>query len=84
MGFDHPQELAVAGTAGLRHFHILSARKIRAGDAALDLADVCHAARSHDLAAVHTGTGADIHNIVSLAHGILVVFDYDQGVAQVA
>ena len=84
VGFDHPQELAVAGTAGLRHFHILSARKIRAGDAALDLADVCHAARSYDLAAVHTGTGADIHNIISLAHGILIVFDHDQGVAQVA
>ena len=33
---------------------------------------------------MHTGTGADIHNIISLAHGILIVFDHDQGVAQVA
>ena len=34
-------------------------------------------------AAVDTRTGADIHDIIRRPHGILIVLDDDQGIAQV-
>ena len=66
------------------NFHKFAAGKVLAGHTARGIADVLHTAGGHDLAAMHTGTGADIHNIVRLAHGVLVVLYYNQGVAQIA
>ena len=80
----HGEEVAVAGAAGLGHFDALAAGEIVAGDAAFGLADILHAAGRHDLAAVHTGTGADVHDIVRAAHGVLVVLHHDDRIAKVA
>ena len=41
-------------------------------------------ALGHDLAAVDACTGADVHDVVRRAHGVLVVLDHDEGVAQIA
>ena len=43
-----------------------------------------HTAGRHDLTAVHTGTGADVHDIVRIAHGVLVVLHHDDRIAKVA
>jgi len=37
-----------------------------------------------DLAALHAGTGTEVHDGVGGPHGVLVVLDHDHGVAQVA
>ena len=82
--FDHREHFAVTGAVGGGNFHKFAAGKVLAGHTARGIADILHAAGGHDLAAMHTGTGADIHNIVRLAHGVLVMLYYNQGVAQVA
>ena len=33
---------------------------------------------------MHTGTGADVHDIVRIAHGVLVVLHHDDRIAKVA
>ena len=82
--FDHREHFTVTGAVGGGNFHKFAAGKVLAGHTARGIANVLHTAGGHDLAAMHTGTGADIHNIVRLAHGVLVVLYYNQGVAQVA
>ena len=61
----------------------LRPEEIVAGNAALGLADILYAACGYDLAAVHTGTGAYVHDIVRAAHGVLVVLYHDDRVAQI-
>ena len=80
----HREEIAVARAAGLRHLDALAARQIVAGDAALGLADVLDGACGHDLAAVDARARADVHDIIGAAHGILVVLDHDDRIAEVA
>ena len=75
--------MAVAGAAGLGHGNALAAGEIVAGNAALGLADILYAACGYDLAAVHTGTGAYVHDIVRAAHGVLVVLDHNDRIAQI-
>ena len=41
-------------------------------------------ARGHDLAAVHAGARAEVDDIVRSQDGFLVVFDHDDGVADIA
>ena len=83
MRLDDAQRLAVSLAACLGDLYKFAARQIRARDAALDLANVRHAARSDDLAAVDARAGADIDNIVGLPHRVLIVFNDDQRVAKI-
>ena len=46
--------------------------------------DLLGRAAGHDLAAVHARARADVHDVVRLAHGVLIVLDDDDGVADVA
>ncbi len=39
--------------------------------------------RRHDLAAMNAGARADIDDIVRAAHGVLVVLDHDDGIAEI-
>ena len=75
--------MAVAGAAGLGHGNALAAGEVVAGNAALGLADILYAACGYDLAAMHTGTGAYVHDIIRAAHGVLVVLYHDDRVAQI-
>ena len=84
MCLDDAQEFPVSGTPRFGHLDIFAAREVCTGDTALDLADIRHTAGGYDLTAVDAGTGADIHNIIRLAHRILVMLHHDQGVAKVA
>ena len=68
--FDHREHFTVTGAVGGGNFHKFAAGKVLASHTARGIADVLHTAGGHDLAAMHTGTGADIHNIVRLAHGV--------------
>ena len=57
--------------------------EVVAGDGAGGVHDLLGRAAGHHLAAVDPGSGADIHDIVRCAHGVLVVLHHQQGVAQV-
>ena len=81
---DNAQHLAVAFPSDGRDLDKFASRQVRARDAALRLADIGNAARRHDLAAVYARAGTDIDNIVRLTHGVLVMLDNDQRVAEVA
>ena len=45
---------------------------------------IVDAALRHDMAAMNAGAGADVEHPVGGADGVLVVFDHDHGVAEVA
>ena len=76
--------IAVAGAAGLRYGNAFAAGEIIAGDAALCLADVLHAASGYDLTAMHACARAYIHDIIRAAHGIFIVLYHDHRIAEVA
>ena len=80
----HGQFFAIALAAHGRHRNELPAGQILPGHRSLALQQRVHRAFKHDLAAVPSRTRADIHNMVGGKHGILIVFDYDQGIAQIA
>ena len=48
-----------------------------------DLHDLFCSAAGDNLAAVGTGTGTDIYDIIRCQHGILIVFHHYQGIAQI-
>ncbi len=68
----------------LRHVDLPLAAEVLAGDRARRLEDVRVAALRHDFAAVHAGARADVDDVVGEADRVLVVFDHDDGVAEVA
>ena len=84
MRFDDAQEFAVALAPGGGNFDEFAAGQVRAGDAALHLADVSDAARRDDFAAMDARAGADVDDIVRLPHCVFVVLNDDQRVAEVA
>ena len=59
------------------------ARQVGAGDRFRIGQQVGIAAAVHDVATVFTGPGPDVDNPVGARDGVLVVFDHDQGVAEV-
>lgn len=75
--------IAVAGAAGLRYGNAFAAGEIIAGDTALCLADVLHAASGYDLTAMHACARAYIHDIIRAAHGIFIMLHHNQGIAKV-
>ena len=76
--------LPVPRPARCGHGHLLPAGEIIAGDGTGGIHDVLRRAAGHHIAAVDPRAGADVHNIVGGAHGVLVVLHHDEGVAQVA
>ena len=62
---------------------LLSAGQIVPGDRAGGVHHLFRRSGGHHPAPVHPGAGADVHDIVGLPHGVLVVLHHQQGVAQV-
>ena len=72
---------------GASHFgdgYGVFARKILARDGIRRRHDILDAARRHDLSAVHPRSGADVHDVIRLADGLLVMLHDDESVAEVA
>ena len=78
------QLFAVALAAHGRHGDTLAAGQVLAGDRVLALHQLVHLAGEHDLAAVPARARADVHDEIRRAHGVLVMLDHDQRVAQIA
>ncbi len=76
--------LAVALPALLGHRDGDRAGEVLASDALAALHDLLGRALRDDIAAVDAGAGAEVHDVVRGAQGLLVVLDDDQGVADVA
>ena len=74
----------VGGPPDVRHRDGLLAGQILTGDRLLVGQQLLQRAAVHDLAAVLTGAGADVHDPVGDLDGVLVVLDDDQRVAHVA
>ena len=75
--------LAVAFAPNFGHRNEFFARKVLSGDRFLAFEQLVYRALEHDLAAVAARARTDIHNVVSCKHGVLVVLDYDERVAEV-
>src|SRR5262249_31791373 len=67
-----------------RNVDALHTGEVLARQALLVGDDIIEGAGRHDLAAAHAGAGAEIDDVVGGPHGVLVVLDDDDGVAQVA
>ena len=80
----HGQEFPVSLAALRRNGDLLDAGEILAGDRARAAHDVLQRPGRDDLAAVYARAGADVHDIIGGAHGVLVVLDDQNGVAEVA
>ena len=78
------QRFAVALAPNFGHRNEFFARKVLSGDRFLAFEQLVYRALEHDLAAVAARARADIHNVVSCKHGVLVVLDHDERVAEVA
>ena len=79
---DH-KRMAVSGAAVCRHGNFLFPGQILPGDGALTARDLLRCAGADHFPTVHTRTGADVDEIVRRAHGVLIVLDDDERVAEV-
>ena len=70
-------------SSGRRHGDLQLSAQIFAGDGFRYLHDLLRGTAGNDLSSVGAGTRADIHDIVSRQHGILVVLHDDQCVAEI-
>ena len=75
--------LAVAFAPDFGHRNEFFARKVLSGDGFVAFEQLVDRALEHDLAAVASRARTDIHNVVSCKHGVLVVLDHDERVAEV-
>ena len=75
--------LAVAFAPDFGHRNEFFARKVLSGDGFVAFEQLVYRALEHDLAAVAACARTDIHNVVSCKHGVLVVLDHDERVAEV-
>ena len=75
--------LAVAFAPDFGHRNEFFARKVLSGDGFVAFEQLVYRALEHDLAAVAARARTDIHNVVSYKHGVLVVLDHDERVAEV-
>ena len=75
--------LTVAFAPDSGHRNEFFARKVLSGDGFVAFEQLVYRALEHDLAAVASRTRTDIHNVVSCKHGVLVVLDHDERVAEV-
>ena len=77
--------LAGIGFASLlRHRHFKRARQILAGQAFLGGDDFLRCAFGNHFAAMNTGTGANIDNMVGGHNGFLIMLNHDNRIAEVA
>ena len=84
-GSDHAQLLGLMRLAACGgHFDLPSAGDVVAGDGALGFYEVLGGAGVDDFAAVFAGAGADVDHPVGAAYRVLVVFDDNQRVAEIA
>ena len=80
----HFQPPAVRLLPDGRDFDLPAPRQKVARDGARLPHDILDGAAGDDFAAVDARLGSDVHDIVGGAHGVLVVFDDDERVAEVA
>ena len=84
-GSDHAQLLGLMRLAACGgHFDLPSAGDVVAGDGAWRFGDFSGGAGIHDLAAMFAGARTDVDDPVRVSDGVLVMFDDDQRVAEVA
>src|SRR5690606_4229207 len=76
--------LGIGEATLLRYLDATFSRKILAGQRLGRLEDVAELALGDDAPAMHAGTGADIDDMVGGADRILVMFDHDHRVAEIA
>ena len=76
--------LAAAFAPDFGHRNEFSARKILSGDGFITFQQLVYRALEHDLAAVAARAGANVYDVVSRKHGVLVMLDHDERVAEVA
>ena len=74
---------AAARPPGLWHLDLPRAGQILTGDGFLTGFDVFQGPLHHEIAACHARAGTDVDDLVRALHGLLVVLDDDQSVAQV-
>ena len=67
-----------------KHGDLLASGDVGAGEGSGRVHDFEQAFRGDQLAAMTTGAGAEIDDIVGAANGFFIVLDYEDGVAQVA
>ena len=75
--------LAVAFAPDFGHRNEFFARKVLSGDGFVAFEQLVYRALEHNLAAVASRARTDIHNVISCKHGVLVVLDHDERVAEV-
>ena len=78
------QLLAVARAARLGNFNGLAARHVLAGDRALGRHDFRGRSGGHHFATQATRAGAEVDHVVRAFDGLLIVFDHQHRIAQVA
>ena len=78
------QFFPIALAADIRYGNALAAGQVLSGDGLFTLQQFIYRALKHDLAAVAARARADVDDMVGGEHGILVVLDHDQRIAEVA
>src|SRR5665811_339913 len=73
-----------AWAAGFGHRDPFAARKVLAGDGVFRRQQILDRPRDDDLTAVLAGTGTNVNDPVGGADRVLVVFDHDERIAEVA
>ena len=81
--FDGQQPLRVGKAQVLQPLNPLAASQIGGGQAVGVGHHLVGGSHCHDLAAVNARAWPHIHQIVGLAHRILIMFHHDHGVAQI-
>ena len=79
---DH-ERVTVSGAALRGHGDLLLAGQILPGDGALAARNLLRCAGADHFPTVHTRTGADVDEIICRTHGVLVVLDDDERVAEI-
>ena len=80
----HGEGAAAARPALRRDRHLPPPRQIVAGDGARGVHDLLGGAAGHHLPTVDPRAGADVHDVVGGAHGVLVVLHHDESIPQIA
>ena len=76
--------LAVAFAPDFGHRNEFFARKVLSGNGFVAFQQLVYRALEHDLAAVASRPRTDVHDVVSRKHGVLVMLDHNERVAEVA
>src|SRR5690606_2706721 len=83
LGALYDEALAVAFPPSVGHGDLLVTPEVGGGEGAVVAHELLGRALRHDLAAVHAGARAEVDDVVGRAHGLLVVLDDDERVAEV-